>query len=136
VKEYSQVTYSGIDATLSSLGLSEAGSSVHKYSILSGTLDASQSAARFAIDAIKNAIASVTRNRGTLGGAESKLDVTIKNLEIARENFKAAESAIRDADVADEAAELARLNILQQAGVAILAQANQQPSLALQLLGG
>jgi flagellin len=47
-----------------------------------------------------------------------------------------AESRIRDADIAAEAAELTRLNILQQAGTAILAQANQQPQLALQLLGG
>jgi flagellin len=53
---------------------------------------------------------------------------------VARENFSAAESQIRDVDVAAEAAELTRLNILQQAGAAILAQANQQPTLALQLL--
>jgi flagellin len=132
----SQVTYSGIQATLQSMGLSDAGSSVHKFSIIDGTLDASQSAARFAIDALRAAITSVTRNRGTLGAAESRLDISIKNLQVARENFMAAESAIRDADVAEEAAELARLNILQQAGVAIMAQANQQPSLALSLLNG
>jgi flagellin len=63
------------------------------------------------------------------------LEVTISNLQVARENFKAAESRIRDVDVASEAAELTRLNILQQAGAAVLAQANQQPQLALQLLG-
>lgn len=132
----SQVTYSGISATLDSLGLAPAGTSEQTYSILGGTLEESQSAARLALDAVRLAISSVTRNRGTLGAAESRLNLTINNLQVARENFTAAESAIRDADVAYEAAELTRLNILQQAGTAILAQANQQPSLALSLLNG
>jgi flagellin len=132
----SQITYSGINATLDSIGLADLGSVVHKFSILGATLEASQSASRNALDAIRAAIGSVTRNRGTLGAAESRLDTSIRNLQLARENFTAAESAIRDADIASESAELTRLNILQQAGAAILAQANQQPSLALQLLGG
>jgi flagellin len=132
----SQVTYSGVQATLASLGLATSGSSIHAYSI-SGTDEmASQSAARFAIDAIRTAVSSVTRNRGTLGAAESRLQTTIENMTVARENFMAAESRIRDVDVAAEAAELTRLTILQQAGTAILAQANQQPGLALQLLQG
>jgi flagellin len=96
----------------------------------------SQSAARTALDAINAAIQSVNRNRGTLGAAESRLEVTINNLQVARENFQAAESRIRDVDVASESAELTRLNILQQAGAAVLAQANNQPQLALQLLRG
>ncbi len=132
----SQVTYSGVQGTLQSLGLAAAGSSTPTYSISAGTDMASQSASRLALDAINNAITSVTRNRGTLGAAESRLEVTINNLQVARENFKAAESRIRDVDVASEAAELTRLNILQQAGAAVLAQANAQPQLALQLIGG
>lgn len=132
----SQVTYSGVQATLASLGLAPNNSSQHTYSITGATDIESQSAARLAIDAIRTAIVSVTRNRGTLGAAESRLDVTIQRLQVARENFLSAESRIRDADVASEAAELTRLNILQQAGTAILAQANQQPQLALQLLRG
>lgn len=132
----SQVTYSGVQATLGSMGLAGAGTSVHTYSILSTTELESQSAARQALDAIRDAITSITRNRGTLGAAESRLETTIRNLTIARENFQAAESVIRDVDVAAESAELTRVSILQQAGVAILAQANQQPQLALQLLGG
>ena len=91
---------------------------------------------RAALDAINTAISSVNRNRGQLGAAESRLDVTIRNLQVARENFAAAESRIRDVDVASEAAELTRLNILHQAGSAILAQANNQPQLALSLLRG
>lgn len=132
----SQIGYSGIQATLASLGLAPSGSSVHTYSILGSTDVESQSAARLALDAINTAITSVTRNRGTLGAAESRLDLTIQNLQVARENFTAAESRIRDVDVAEEAAELTRLSILQQAGTAVLAQANQQPQLALQLLRG
>jgi len=132
----SRVSYTGVEATLAALGLATAGSSVATYSIVASSDVESQSAARHALDAINAAIGSVNRNRGTLGAAESRLEVTISNLQIARENFKAAESRIRDVDVAAEAAELTRLNILQQAGAAVLAQANNQPQLALRLLQG
>ena len=132
----STITYSGVQATLAAIGLAGAGSSVPMYSILAGTEAEAQSASRIALDAIKAAITSITRNRGTLGAAESRLSTTIENLRAARENFQNAESVIRDVDVAQESAELTRLNILQQAGTAILAQANQQPQLALQLLRG
>jgi len=132
----SQVTYSGVQATLEAMGLASTGSSIPAYSIQGSTSIESQSAARLALDAINGAITSITRSRGTLGAAESRLDLSIRNLQVARENFKGAESRIRDADIAAESAELTRLTILQQAGTAILAHANQQPSLALQLLGG
>lgn len=132
----SQITYSGVQATLAAMGLAGANSSIPIYSILGTTDIESQSASRAAIDAIKIAIDSVTRNRGTLGAAESRLETTIKNMQVARENFQAAESRIRDVDVAAESAELTRLSILQQAGAAILAQANQQPQIALTLLRG
>lgn len=132
----SQIQYSGIQATLQAIGLAQAGNSASIYSITGNTDIDSQSASRLAINAITAAITSITRQRGTLGAAESRLDTAIKNLQVARQNFSAAESAIRDADVAAEAAELSRLNILQQAGTAILAQANQQPSLVLRLLQG
>ena len=132
----SQVTYSGVQATLAALGLAQTGSSAPIYSILATTDIESQSASRQALDAINGAILSVNRNRGQLGAAQSRLDVTISNLQVARENFQAAESRIRDVDVASEAAQLTRLNILQQAGASILAQANSQPQLALQLLRG
>lgn len=131
----SQVTYSGVQATLGALGLATVGTSDLAYSIIAttGELD-SQIAARSTLDAVNNAIALLTQNRGLLGAAESRLDITIQNLQVARENFIAAESRIRDVDVAKESAELSRLSILQQAGTAVLAQANQQPALALQLI--
>lgn len=130
----SQVTYSGIDATLAALNLAAPGTSGIIYSINAGTVADAQVAARTALDMVKAAISSLARNRGTLGAAESRLNAAINNLQIARENFSSAESRIRDVDVASEAAELTRLNILQQAATAMLAQANQQPQLALQLL--
>jgi flagellin len=132
----SQIEISGVAATLQALGLAPAGSSTPTYSIIAATNSESQVAARSALDAVNAAIASVNRNRGTLGAAESRLNVAIRNLQVARENFMAAEARIRDADIAAESAELARLTILQQAATAVLAQANQQPSLALALLRG
>lgn len=131
-----QISYSGVQGTLQSLGLAGTGSSALTFSVNGTTIAEGQSAARLALDAINNAIGSITTTRGNLGASESRLQVTINNLSVARENFAAAESRIRDVDVASEAAELTRLNILQQAGASVLAQANQQPSLALQLLGG
>jgi flagellin len=129
----SQISFSGVSGTLESLGLGN-GNEVLTYSLnAAGT--AGQSAALAALDAVKAGISSLTTNRGTLGAAESRLNVAINNLQVARENFASAESQIRDVDVAEEAAKLTRLNILQQAGASVLAQANQQPALALSLLG-
>ena len=106
-----------------------------KSNINATTVAGGQSAARATLDAVNSAISSLAQTRGTLGAAESRLNVAITNLTVARENFAAAESQIRDTDVASQAAELTRLGILQQAGSAVLAQANQQPALALSLLG-
>ena len=130
----SQISYTGVQGTLYALGLASQNSSVLSYSINGSTVDDGQSASRHALDAVNNAIESLATTRGKLGAAEARLKVAISNLSVARENFAAAESRIRDVDVASEAAELTRLGILQQAGAAVLAQANQQPSLALGLL--
>ncbi len=131
----SQISFTGIQGTLASLGLAGTGNSALTFSINGASTDAGQSASRLALDAVNSAIQSLASSRGVLGATESRLNVAINNLSVARENFAAAESRIRDVDVASEAAELTRLNILQQAGAAVLAQANQQPSLALSLLG-
>lgn len=131
----SQISFKGTNGTLESLGLAVAGSNVLTYSLNAATTTLGQNAALSALDAVKLAIGSLTTSRGTLGAAESRLSVAINNLQVSRENFASAESQIRDVDVAEEAANLTRLNILQQAGASVLAQANQQPSLALSLLG-
>jgi len=130
----SSITYSGIQATLASMGLASVGSSVPTFSILADSELESRSAALYALDAIKGAITSITHSRGTLGAAESRLLTTMRQLATARESFQTSESAITDADVAQEAAEMARLTVLQQAGTAILANARLQPELALKLL--
>lgn len=130
----SQISVTGVAGTLSSLGLAAAGSSTLTYSINAASLEGGQDASRKALDAVNAAIASLGANRGKLGAVESRLNVAINNLTVARENFASAESQIRDVDVAQQAAELTRLGILQQAGSAVLAQANQQPALALSLL--
>ena len=131
----SQISFTGVQGTLSALGLAGANASSLTYSINAASPELAQSASRAALDAVNSAITSLASQRGTLGATESRLRVAINNLAVSKENFAAAESRIRDVDVASEAAELTRLGILQQAGAAVLAQANQQPSLALSLLG-
>lgn len=131
----SQVTYSGVTGTLQSLGLAASGESSLSFSINAGDTSEAQSASRNSLDAVNAAIGSLASTRGTLGSTEARLNVAIENLAVSRENFAAAESLIRDTDVAAQAAELTRLGILQQAGTAVLAQANQQPALSLSLLG-
>jgi flagellin len=129
----SQIAYTNQLATLQGIGLGAVGGSL-AYSINGATDAAAATAARFALDAVYSAIYSVGASRGVLGGVESRLSTAIAKLGVAKENLTASESRIRDVDVAEEAANLTRLNILQQAGTAVLAQANQLPSLALQLL--
>src|SRR5690606_19057429 len=110
-----QIGFSGVQGTLASLNLAATGSSALTFSINASTTATGQESARSALDAVKAAISSLTVNRGTLGAAESRLNVTVNALQVARENFASAESQIRDVDVAAEAANLTRLNILQQA---------------------
>lgn len=130
----SQISFTGVQGTLAALGLAGTASSALSYSLNGISIAEGQSASRLALDAVNAAIGSLASTRGTLGAVESRLNVAINNLQVARENFSSAESRIRDVDVASEAAELTRLGILQQAGAAVLAQANQQPALALTLL--
>ncbi len=129
----SQIGYQNQLATLAGIGLGNAAGAL-VFSINGNSNDDAATAARLALDAVYAAIYSVGASRGVLGGIESRLSTAIANLGVARENLIAAESRIRDVDVAEEAANLTRLNILQQAGTSVLAQANQLPSLALQLL--
>ena len=88
-----------------------------------------------AIGTIDAAINTVSSLRGSLGAAQNRLGSTIRNLAVQVENISAANSRIRDVDIARETALLTRNSILQQASIAILAQANAQPTAALSLLG-
>ena len=88
-----------------------------------------------AIGALDTAINTVSSLRGNLGAIQNRLNSTVRNLAVQVENISAANSRIRDVDVAHETALLTRNSILQQAAIAILAQANAQPTAALSLLG-
>ncbi len=88
-----------------------------------------------AITAIDTAIGKVDTTRGTLGAVQNRFESTISNLANISENLSAARSRILDADIAAESSAMTKNNILQQAGVSVLAQANQTPQLALSLLG-
>lgn len=130
----SRITIQGIQGTLQSITLANPGSSALSYSVNGATASEAQAASRTALDAVFAAIQEVGNRRGSLGAVESRLSSTIANLTTARENIEAAASRIEDADIAQEAARLVRLQILQQAGAAVLAQANIQPEIALRLL--
>ena len=88
-----------------------------------------------ALDVINNAISSITQSRGKVGAVQNRLVRTISNLSITVENLQAAESSIRDADIAEEVAVLTRNQILVQAATAMVGQANLIPQSVLQLLG-
>ena len=91
-------------------------------------------AAQNALATIDTAITSVSTVRGNLGASQNRLQSTINNLAVSIETLSAANSRIRDVDVASETAALTRAQVLQQAGIAVLAQANVSSQVALNLL--
>ncbi|MEK9502533.1 flagellin N-terminal helical domain-containing protein [Gaopeijia maritima] len=116
-----KITMSGVNLTVA--GLSMTGSSL-----------ATDTVAETALAAIDAAIGVVSDAFSEIGAKQNRLDYASANVNAAIENFAAAESVIRDADMAAEMAELTKNQILQQAGVSVLAQANQAPQLVLRLL--
>jgi flagellin len=96
---------------------------------------ATKEAAQQSIDLADKAIVSVNAIRANFGAMQNRLQSTTQNLAVSDENLSAANSRIRDADIAAESSELTRNNILAQAGVSILAQANNASNLAMKLLG-
>jgi flagellin len=121
------------NSTASALGLGNAKDitvSAAGYTI------STQSAAQAALDAIDSAVGIKDNIRANLGGIANRLSNTISNLSIQAENLQSAESRISDVDVATEMTEFTRNQVLVQAGVAMLAQANSLPQLALQLMQG
>ena len=96
----------------------------------------SREGANVALDIIDLAIEQISSQRAELGAIQNRLESTINNLTTNSENLSASRSRILDADFAAETANLSRNQIIQQAGVSILAQANQQPQIALSLIGG
>lgn len=95
---------------------------------------ADKASAQNSLGAIDSAIVSVSAMRADFGAVQNRLQSTINNLQIALENLSAANSRIRDVDIAEETAELTKSNVLMQAGTSVLAQANQSANAALSLL--
>ena len=119
--QFISVTFSNMTATALSVSTSDI------------TVDSTTSASA-AISVINQAIIKVSTQRSTLGAVQNRLEHTIANLDNAAENLTAAESRIRDVNMAKEMSNYSKNNILQQAAQAMLAQANQLPQNVLQLL--
>ena len=113
---------SAANASLEALGIAGEGTSTKEM-------------AQTSIDAVDKAMVQVNSIRANFGAMQNRLTSTTANLAISDENLSAANSRIRDADIAAESSELMRNNILAQAGVSVLAQANNTSQLALKLLG-
>lgn len=110
------------DSTLESLGLTTEHIS-------------SKQGAQLSLHKLDDALVRINGARANLGALQNRLQSASTTLAITEENFSAANSRIRDVDVAAETADLAKNNILSQAGVSVLSQANQAPSFALKLIG-
>jgi len=128
------------NASLGNLRLDGGGAGTAIFGISSDfsvqTLDiSSRVGSNLAIEIVDLAIEQISAQRSSLGAIQNRLESTINNLTTNSENLSASRSRILDADFAAETANLSRNQIIQQAGVSILAQANQQPQIALSLLG-
>jgi flagellin len=99
-----------------------------------GTNVSTSATAQAAIALVDTALDNINAERGTLGAAQSRIEIAVRSLEATKENTAAARGRIIDADFAAETANLTRSQILQQAGVAMLSQANSLPQSALALL--
>jgi flagellin len=96
---------------------------------------ATKEAAQLSLNTVDSALTSVNAIRANFGALQNRLVSTSQNLKVADENFSAANSRIRDTDIAAETSEMTRFNIMQQAAISVLGQANNYQQLALKLLG-
>lgn len=121
-----------ISIVITKLNASTLGSTLHINSISLSSM----TGARNALAMFDKAITQLSTARSKLGAVQNRMNVTISNLSVAQENLSAANSRIRDVDVASESSQLTKSQILSQAGLAVLSQANQIPQSALSLLRG
>ena len=127
------------DSTASALGIGNSAFYIDENGVKqprAGNTVSTQAQAQEALEALNQAIISKDKIRAHLGAMQNRLENTISNLNIQAENLQAAESRIRDVDVATEMTEFTRQQILTQSAVAMLGQANSLPQMALQLIGG
>ena len=123
----------GTAAGLAAAGLDTTGNATTTIDLVSV---ATREDAWVTIASVDAALEDIDTIRGGLGAVQNRFESTIANLNNVAENLSAARSRILDADIAMETSAMTKNNILQQAGVSILAQANQTPQLALSLLQG
>jgi flagellin len=128
------ISVSGVQATLQAIGLGKATSDALVYSINASNETDAVKAARTALEAVYAAIDQVDKSRTSFQAAESRLEGSIRDLSIARENIAAAESGISEYGAMQREGEALKKNIIQEATSALLAQGNQQPALVAQLL--
>ncbi len=120
-----------------SIALDENGNAITEEKTENATVSVATSAnAEKAIEIINSAIERVSEERARYGAMQNRLEHTINNLRVSAENLQAAESRIRDADMASEIVEFSKNKIIAQSGTAMLAQANAAPQGILQLLNG
>lgn len=122
-----------IGSTLASVTATTLGINTSDTKFLTNSFASSGAAASF-IGLVDAAIKTVSTNRATIGAYQSRLESAISSMAVRNENLMASESRIRDVDVAKEAAELTKNQILQRASSSLLAQANQAPAIALSLI--
>lgn len=122
-----------IGSTLASVTATTLGINTTSSTFLTNSFASSGAAASF-IGLVDAAIKTVSTNRATIGAYQSRLESAISSMAVRNENLMASESRIRDVDVAKEAAELTKNQILQRASSSLLAQANQAPAIALSLI--
>jgi flagellin len=115
-------------------GVTTAAETASATTTLTGTAVDTVANANFAVARVDSALTAVNGLRGNLGAIQNRFESTIVNLQTVSENLSASRGRIQDADFAAETAALTKAQILQQAGVAVLSQANAQPQLALSLL--
>lgn len=116
-----------------SFNSSAANSSLEALGLVAESI-ATKEGAQMSLDVVDNALTSVNAIRANFGALQNRLSSTSQNLLVAEENFSAANSRIRDADIAAESSEFTRNNILMQAGISVLSQANNTQQMALKLL--
>jgi flagellin len=126
------VNLNAVNAERLGLGFRDASGSAISYI---NVTHASGEVLQSQVTLLDNALAMATAERSRMGAIQNRLEFTIQNLDVASENLQAANSRIRDADMAREMMNLTQMNVLQQAATAMLAQANQAPQMVLQLLG-
>lgn len=117
-----QISVNTVDVTAATLGVN--------------AIDLStQAASQTALDTIDTALQTVSSARATFGAVGNRLASVVQTIQTSSESLSAANSRIRDVDVAEETSKMARTQVMMQAGVSVLAQANQAPQIALKLLG-